>query len=139
MHRRKTRRAPSHWGLNRRLEPQASLNPCRASSFQFPSCFCQTCNTPIRTLAGLPSVSLSDSHRWRAIAASPTTATVSSGKEIDFDNRLSGHDALDELGLGLDPAVRVAVAQLVGRELFKARLVLLQQRLSQRLDRLVDR
>src|SRR5205814_6391765 len=38
----------------------SSLYPWRASSFQLPSCFCQTCSTPILTLLGLPSISLSE-------------------------------------------------------------------------------
>ena len=34
-----------------------SLNPRRASSFQAPSCFCQTCNAPILVVVALPSSS----------------------------------------------------------------------------------
>ena len=34
-----------------------SLNPCRASSFQLPSCFCQTWRAPILVVVALPSSS----------------------------------------------------------------------------------
>jgi len=37
-----------------------SLNPCRASSFQAPSCFCQTWRAPILVLVALPSSSDSE-------------------------------------------------------------------------------
>jgi len=52
------------------------LKPWRASNFQLPPCFCQTCRTLILALVGLPSVSLSDAHVWRAIASLPATAMV---------------------------------------------------------------
>ena len=48
----------------------------RASNFQVPPCFCQTCRTPILVLVSLPSVSLSDANVWRAIASFPTMVIV---------------------------------------------------------------
>ena len=60
--------------------------------------------------------------------------------EVDrLHRRLSGHHAVDELGLVLDPAVRVAVAQLLGAQPLQLGFIGLQQCLSQRFDILLDR
>jgi hypothetical protein len=61
-----------------------SLQDARASSFQPPSCFCQTCMTPILVLVTLPSSSLSETQRCRTTALFPTTWTVSSGHSSDL-------------------------------------------------------
>src|SRR6266851_5646751 len=62
-----------------------SLNACRASSFQRPSCcFCQTCRTPTLAEPGLPSLSVSPENTWRTIALLPATATFGSDKAIDL-------------------------------------------------------
>lgn len=48
------------------------------------------------------------------------------GQGERLDGRFPGHDALDELGLGLDPAIRVALGQLrVGQLLHRLRDALL--------------
>jgi len=91
-------------------------------------------------LVGLPSVSLSDSQRWRTIAASPADhGNGDLGKADRLDDRLPGHDALDELGFRLDLAARMAVAKLFGRKLLQLALIRFEQCLPERLDRLVDR
>ena len=38
------------------------------------------------------------------------------GQGDRFDDRLSGHDAINELGLVLNPAVRMTVAELIGAQ-----------------------
>ena len=51
-----------------------------------------------------------------------------------FDDRLSGHDAFDELGRVLHPAARMPVAQLLGAQRLQLGLLLPKNRLSQCLD-----
>jgi hypothetical protein len=52
------------------------------------------------------------------------------GQGERFEDRLSRHDTMDELGLVFHPAVRMPVAQLLGAERLQLRLVLLKKRLS---------
>jgi len=60
--------------------------------------------------------------------------------EVDrLHRRLSGHHAVDELGLVLDPAVRMPIAQLIGAQPLQLGFIRLQQGLPQRLDILLDR
>jgi hypothetical protein len=73
------------------------------------------------------------------MAALPTTATLSSGKVIDLTIAFLVMTPVDELGLDLDPAVRVAVAHLIGRQLLELGFVGLQERLAQCLNGLIDR
>src|SRR5438132_11272309 len=56
-----------------------------------------------------------------------------------LDALLAGHHAVDELFLGLDPAVGMAVADLRGCDLLQLGLVGFEQRLSKDLDVLLDR
>src|SRR5258705_4374675 len=56
-----------------------------------------------------------------------------------LDHLLAGHAPVDELLLGLDPAVRMAVADLRGRDLLQLGLVGFEQALPKDLDALGDR
>src|SRR6266508_3072611 len=61
------------------------------------------------------------------------------GEGERLDDLLAGHHPVDELLLGLDPSVRMAVADLRGRHLLQLDLVGFERRLSQDLDALGDR
>src|SRR6266705_3824204 len=61
------------------------------------------------------------------------------GEGERLDDLLAGHHPGDELILGLDPSVRMAVADLSGCHLLQLDLVGFEQRLSQGLDALGDR
>ena len=77
-------------GLRPRLEPSRRYACCgsryeaRARSFQPPSCFYQTCMTPILVSVTLPSSSVCQTQRCRTIAVLPTTCTVISGNSSDL-------------------------------------------------------
>src|SRR6516162_6191691 len=60
------------------------------------------------------------------------------GKVERLDDCFPAYDAVDELGFRLDLAVRMAIAHLIGRYLLQLGFIRLQQRLSQRLDGLVE-
>src|SRR5881628_2002435 len=61
------------------------------------------------------------------------------GEGERLDDLLAGHHPVDELFLGLDPSVRMAVADLSGCYLLQLALVGFEQRLSQGLDAVGDR
>src|SRR5438046_551322 len=61
------------------------------------------------------------------------------GEGERLDGLLAGHHPVDELLLGLDPSVGMAVADLSGCHLLQPRLVGFEQRLSQDLDALFHR
>src|SRR5207249_2723135 len=61
------------------------------------------------------------------------------GEGERLDDLLAGHHPVDELFLGLDPSVRMAVADLRGCHLLQLALVRFEQRLSQGLDAVGDR
>ena len=63
---------------------QEVLKAWRARSFQAPPSFTQTCMTPTLACDGLPSVSVSTTKTWRAMALLPTTVTVGSLSVIDL-------------------------------------------------------
>jgi hypothetical protein len=56
-----------------------------------------------------------------------------------LDDLLAGHHPVDELLLGLDASVRVAVADLIGGDLREFRAIGVELRLSEDLDALGDR
>src|SRR2546428_8703680 len=60
------------------------------------------------------------------------------GEGERLDDLLAGHHSVDELFLGLDPSVRMAVADLRGCYLLQLALVGFEQSLSQGLDALGD-
>src|SRR6202011_5316176 len=60
--------------------------------------------------------------------------------EVDrLHRRLPGHHAVDELGLVLDPAVRMAITYLIGGHAFQLGFIRIQEGFSQRLDLLLHR
>src|SRR5881628_3928762 len=61
------------------------------------------------------------------------------GEGERLDGLLAGHHPVDELLLGLDPSVRMAVADLSGCDLLQLGLVGFELGLSQDLDALLDR
>src|SRR5262249_33854416 len=71
------------------------------------------------------------------IAAHDCDGVIGQGDR--FDDRLSGHDAIDEFGLILHPTIRMPVAQLIGAKGLQLALILTKNRLSQRLDGLGNR
>src|SRR6201993_2173723 len=72
------------------------------------------------------------------MALLPTISDCEVWKIKRLEDSLSRHDRFDEFGLVFEVGVRVAVAQLFGRERFELRLVLCEYRLAQRFDCLFD-